>query len=74
MTPEVEGVLVPLSLIFVFEPVFAILALVLLLHLMSTTKFKSVVVISQNLKTYFRSSSVSNFFGFFGQHSHINTP
>lgn len=74
MTPEVEGILMPFSLIFVLEAIFAILAFILLLLFMRTTRIESVAEMLKVLGTHFSSSSVSNFFGFFGQHSQINTP
>jgi hypothetical protein len=43
MTPEVEGILMPFSLIFVLEAIFAVLAFILLLLFMRTTRTESVI-------------------------------
>lgn len=58
MTPEVEGILMPFSLVFVLEAVFAILAFVLLLLFMCTTRTELVIAnvksIRNSLQFFFR--------------------
>jgi hypothetical protein len=58
MTPQVEGILMPLSLVFVLEAVFAILAFILLLLFMCTTRTESVVAnvksVRNSLQFFFR--------------------
>lgn len=87
MPSQVQRVLMAFRLIFVFETVVAELARVLLLHLMRPVgkKFSrrkktqhKVCGREKNGRdeagAYRNSSSLSNFFGFLGQHSHINWP
>jgi predicted membrane protein len=50
MTPEVEGILMPFSLIFVLEAIFAILAFILLLLFMCTTRTESEVAHVKSLR------------------------
>lgn len=74
MTPEVEGILMPFSLIFVLEAIFAILAFILLLLFMCTTRIESVAEMPKVLGTHFSSSFGLEFYGSIGQHSQKNTP
>jgi hypothetical protein len=78
MEPLVDGVLVPLGLVLVLEAVGAVGTLVLFLRFVSPVE----VLVSGRLccrlvigcSTYLRASGVSNFLGFFGQHSHMRKP
>ena len=84
MASQVEGVLMAFCLVFVFETVVAELASVLLLHLMGSVPPCEVSQGVTNTKgmwtekwrdkagAYRNSSSLSNFLGFLGQHSHIH--
>lgn len=80
-----ERVLVSLCFVLVLEAVGTVCARILFLTFVSPVRisackllcvFVSVVqkgMCEESTVTYLRSCSVSNFFGFLGQHSHIRT-
>jgi hypothetical protein len=74
---EVQAVLMSLGLVLVLEAVWAVLALVLLLHCVKAARVSAARGKGGGkgrAGTYSSSSLVSNFFGFFGQHSQTKKP
>lgn len=75
----VEGVLMSLCFILIFEPISTVIAFILFFCFVSTAQRKTKesqrrVPIGEGWwykVTYVNSSRVSNFLGFLGQHSHI---
>jgi hypothetical protein len=71
MTAQMERILVSLSLVFILEAVWTVCALVLLFHFMNPEPLVSIATQKTEAESTHRSSSsLSNFLGFFGQHSH----
>lgn len=77
MAAKVKRILVTLRFIFVLKSILTICALVLFLLFVGPGTIFSFVSrddIKISVGNYLKSSSVSNFLGFFGQHSHMKPP
>jgi hypothetical protein len=78
VAPDVQAVLVALCLILVLETIATVGTFVLLFRLMNTNGIKCQHIAlgpkeweHMTVRAYLSSAAVSNFFGFFGQHSHM---
>ncbi len=78
VSAEMETVLMTLGFVFVLETVVAVLTRVWFAHSVHSVNF---TLVSRDDKTdlnlamtHSSSSSLSNLFGFFGQHSQMKTP